>query len=422
MIFLQAGGALSAIAWVLVALSGAQPAWSRFALLFALLVAAWLAVYLQSPARLTKAGIWSVVGWAIVFRLIGAWAAPIYEDDFYRYLWDGHAFATTGTPYGQPPARWFGDDTVPPVMQKVLDHVSYPDIPTIYGPPCEFLFLAGYWISPGALWPVKLLLLAADLGALAILVLLLGDSKNLLLYAWCPLVIKEIAVTAHTDALPVFFLLAAIALLGRNRPLGAAAALALAIAARPFAIAVAPVVVWRSGWKVRIATLVFWVLIYVPFVLRGATELEGMRAFAGGWEFNSFAFALLESAFGENARLISPGLFALIAGTYLIGCLRNRTVPRADLILLVLYLFASVVNPWYLLLLAPFVALNPSATGVAALCAVLVSYATGRNLGIPGLGPFDHPEWVRPVEAMIVATGAVVDVVLKRRGAAKATA
>src|SRR3954452_13601957 len=44
---------------------------------------------------------WMLAG-AVVFRLIGFLGQPIYEDDFYRYLWDGRAFALTGNPYQHP--------------------------------------------------------------------------------------------------------------------------------------------------------------------------------------------------------------------------------------------------------------------------------------------------------------------------------
>src|SRR3954454_4847359 len=46
---------------------------------------------------------WILAG-AVLFRLIGFLGQPIYEDDFYRYLWDGRAFALTGSPYQHPPS------------------------------------------------------------------------------------------------------------------------------------------------------------------------------------------------------------------------------------------------------------------------------------------------------------------------------
>ena len=67
------------------------------------------------------------------------------------------------------------------------------------------------------------------------------------------------------------------------------------------------------------------------------------------------------------------------------------------------------MNPWYLLWLLPFVALNPTAAGLTALAAVSLSYATGLNLSDPALDNFAHPSWVRPIEYGAVALAAAVD-------------
>ncbi len=57
-----------------------------------------------------------------------------------------------------------------------------------------------------------------------------------------------------------------------------------------------------------------------------------------------------------------------------------------------------VLNPWYLVWLAPFVALAPTRRAVALLAVVPLSYATGLNLGDPTLATYGQPNWVRPIE------------------------
>ena len=86
---------------------------------------------------------------------------------------------------------------------------------------------------------------------------------------------------------------------------------------------------------------------------------------------------------------------------------------RADLVLGVFFCWSPIVNPWYLILMAPFVALRPSAWGIAATISVLISYATGLNLGRSDMGPFDHPGWVRPLEIAPVLFGLAYE--LKRK-------
>ena len=54
---------------------------------------------------------WSdILFFAVAYRVIGVFAFPVLEDDFYRYLWDGWQTVTQGTPYGLAPAAYFGVD------------------------------------------------------------------------------------------------------------------------------------------------------------------------------------------------------------------------------------------------------------------------------------------------------------------------
>src|SRR3954468_23469172 len=107
-----AAGFLSAAAYTLLAWvsHSAGPVPLRiFFLCLGLAAAASLFVFTAyRNAALTRSLKYQLLAWAILFRIIGFAGAPIYEDDFYRYLWDGRTFATTGTPYGQPPSGSFG--------------------------------------------------------------------------------------------------------------------------------------------------------------------------------------------------------------------------------------------------------------------------------------------------------------------------
>lgn len=74
------------------------------------------------------------------------------------------------------------------------------------------------------------------------------------------------------------------------------------------------------------------------------------------------------------------------------------------------FLFSATVNPWYLLWLAPFVALRPWSAGIAAMALVSLSYITGLNLGQSNLDNFEHPDWVRGVEYGGIALAGAVEV------------
>ena len=85
---------------------------------------------------------------AILFRVTGLFAEPIFEDDWYRYLWDGRTFVVEGNPYDRAPDAYFAAE-VPEQFGRILDGVNYPGVPTIYGPVCQYVFAASYLVAAG---------------------------------------------------------------------------------------------------------------------------------------------------------------------------------------------------------------------------------------------------------------------------------
>jgi len=353
-----------------------------------------------------------LIGWAILFRIFGLIGGPIYEDDFYRYLWDAFRFAQDGTPYGVPPEAFFADPGVPAHFQRILDQVNYPELPTIYGPVTQIFFLLGYWLSPGSIVAVQVPLVLVDLLAI-VLLLRLAPARGVLLYAWCPLVIKEIAFTAHPDGVAVSLLLGAVVLGQRERLRGAAVCLALAVGAKVLALLLVPFVLAQARpvhWGMFAGTLA---LLYLPFLLQGGTDLGTLVVFAREWEFNAAVFSFLKPWLSNSLARATCGL--LLAGGlawYYVVYRRSgpTAVPRGDWIFGGLLALWPVVNAWYLLWLLPFAAIRPSAWAWTASVTVLLSYVTGLNLDDLQMEPFGHPVWVRPVEYGLVALALLYDV------------
>ena len=338
--------------------------------------------------------------WAIAFRICGLVGGPLLEDDFYRYLWDGYRFATTGTPYAVVPEAFFTDPTVPTAFHSVLDGINHPELPTIYGPTTQFIFLLGYWLRPGSIAALQGLLIVVDL-ATVILLLRLAPARNVMLYAWCPLVIKEIAFTAHPDGIGVGLLLAALVLARNYRWRSAAVCLGLACGAKIFALVLVPFVLVSASvrhWVLFGATLT---ALYAPFALSGGTDLYSLLVFAQEWEFNSAAYGLLTLALPAFEAKLVLGL----AGALFWGwCYRRyrrdegQSVPRGDWVYGVLLAASPVINPWYLLWLLPFAAIFPSIWAWTASMAVLLSYVTGLHLNDYALQAYQQPLWARLLE------------------------
>ena len=154
-----------------------------------------------------------------------------------------------------------------------------------------------------------------------------------MLYAWCPLVVKEIAFTAHPDGAGACLLLAAIVLARDRRWRMAAVTIGLAAGAKTFGLVLAPLVL--AGARVR-----HWMLfgatlaaVYAPFALRGGSDLASFGVFAREREFNSALFGLLKTVAPPfEARLILGLAFAAFWGCYYERYRRSgaQGVPRGD--------------------------------------------------------------------------------------------
>ena len=355
--------------------------------------------------------------WAVAFRLCGLIGGPFYEDDFYRFLWDGYQFAVAGSPYGVAPEAFFIDPAVPEAFQRILDKINNPELPTIYAPVTQLVFLLAFLLAPGSILGLQVLLVLIDLAVVALLIRL-APPRNVMLYAWCPLVVKEIAFTAHPDGIGVCLLLAAL-VLARNR-LWPAAALCLgaAVGAKVFALVLAPFVLLGAKfrhWALFGATLM---LLYAPFLVLGDTHIPSLLLFAQQWEFNSFLF-------GPVSMVLPPleakALLGLIFAALWIGCYfqyyrgDRPYPPRGDWLYGLLLATSAVINPWYLLWVLPFAAVFPSAWAWTASLAVLLSYITGLNLGDYDLQSYQQPVWVRPVEFGLILMALAWDGLHRRR-------
>ena len=376
----------------------------------------WLAVFALLAKHPDGVPVGRLIIWAVAFRVCGLFGVPLFEDDYFRYLWDGYRFAETGTPYGWIPAASFADENVPAAFQRVLDQVNYPDVATIYGPTTQFAFLLGYLVAPASLWPVQLVLIGIDILLIRLLAIL-AAPRFVLLYAWCPLVIKEVAFTAHPDGLGAFLLVAAVLLRYREHARPAAMCLALAVGAKVFALLLVPFVLARAGsraWIVFAATLS---LLYLPFVIQGGTDLTALALFAASWEFNSALFGLLSQWLpAAQTKWLLGAVLLVLGGTYWRHYARHSAgqIPRGDWIFGCFLLAAPVINPWYALWLLPFAAVYPSCWAWTASLALLLSYVTGLNLGVFDFGPFAHPHWLRPLEFGLILAAVGVDVWRRR--------
>ena len=349
--------------------------------------------------------------WTAAFRLLGCLGQPLLEDDFYRYLWDGYRFFESGSPYGIAPAAFFGDGTIPQQFINVLAQVNYPQFPTIYGPTLEYSFLLAHLIAPAQVWPLQILYFLLDLALIALL-LKMVEARWVLLYAWSPLVIKELAFTAHPDGLGVFFLMLALFWRQREYFAGASVALALSVGAKVFAWLLVPFVLWRMPRRYWAVFALVLTGLYAPFLVDGDADLAGLRVFVERWQFNGSLFPLLQHWLSP---VVSKVLLAMVFLVFYLWVFTRHSrmdwrMPRGDWLFGVFFLFAPVVNAWYLIWLLPFAVIFPTAWAWSASFAVLLSYLIGINfMGVTYLPLMQQPWWVLSLEYGVVLLALVFD-------------
>ena len=361
---------------------------------------------------------------ALALGAIGMLTQPLLEDDHFRYLWDGYITATTGKPFAHAPSHYFLDAGVPGVMQDALNGINNPDIPTIYGPVLQALFALCYWIAPAALWPLKLVLLGAQVAVVLLLRFAGARPRWLMLLTLHPLLVKESAMTAHPDILIGAALLAAV-LAWRRKQQGLAAILAATAVAMKFS-AVAALLFFcinrdgRLSARGCLAMLLTLGILYAPVLLsasRGGESLA-VAAFAGQWTFNPLVFKWVAAALGDAvARVTCMGLFALawliLAGQWIAklrgagGKELNPPSPPLVGVFIAMLLLSPVVNPWYWLWVLPLAMLPFSPVAWVAASASLLAYShvLAQVMAGSSIATYAVPLWATGLQSVaIVAT------------------
>jgi hypothetical protein len=350
--------------------------------------------------------------WAIVFRLVGIFGSPVLEDDFYRYLLDGCVFVSSGTPYGIAPSSLFSGNTLTPECQAALNWVNNPDLPTIYGPLLQYVFALSHILSPANIDFLQVMLVVFDLGVILILARM-ASPRAVMLYAWSPLVLKEIAFTAHPDVVGALLLLGAFSYRYQGRSVYACILVALACSAKIFALLALPFFLFRQPLKHWLIVAGVMIVLYLPFLFQGHTDMIVLGIFAERWEFNASVFEVVRLAVSDMAaRLLCLGLFLAWYGYYFVQYYQQRfapEIPRMDWIFGMFFIMSPVVNAWYLLWLLPYATLRPSYWAWTASVVISLSYATGLNLVESNLGAYQIDPYARALEIAAISVALLFD-------------
>lgn len=370
------------------------------------MVAAWLCFAMgafwirRHPAFCSgRLGMALILGAALITRVRLLPVRPTLSTDIYRYLWDGRVIMAGRNPYALPPTApelaAFGDPR--------KRHINFPEVRTPYPPVSEAFFALVALCKPDSVLIMKAALGVCELLSLWIMAVLLGRLQrpraDLLLYAWNPLVIAETWLHGHNDCLGVTLLLACLLPLTRRtersseapNPSGAASAsaawsagawLGLAAMSKPHALLALPILLPRIGWRGLLMTLAVIGACFLPFLDAGSHLMGGAQEMAN-WSTNGSLYPLFR--IGSQALGLEERFARALCGALLLLCLgllfrRSMREPmgapgvyrRLGYALTAGCLVSPVLQPWYLVWIAPFAALTQTAslfifTGVVTL-------------------------------------------------------
>jgi hypothetical protein len=361
-----------------------------------------------------RAALIFILGLAALMRVLILFAPP-HSTDIYRYIWDGRVQAAGINPYRYIPAD--------PALESLRDEAIYPGInrreyaPTIYPPTAQLVFWAGAQLGE-TVTAMKLAMLAFEAVAIwAILALLAArglPAALVLIYAWHPLAIWEVAGSGHVDIVAVAFLMLAVLAAERGARWSAGAALALAALAKFFPLALAPALWRRWDWKLPLATLLTAALLYLPYLSVGGKVFGFLGGYAdeGGLTTgDGFLLAVLFRHAGLGDMALPAFVLcalALLAGLAIGTTLRARPerpdLPGAFAIATAFTVLISPHHAWYFLWLIPFLCFSLSPSVLYLTLAAPALYRVGWPPSLLGAALLYLPfllllaiETVRPV-------------------------
>ena len=371
--FVGSGLVLSLCVAGLVATGDATRAVDRFLLLHGLAFAAYL-LALGSSSGLSPRALQAALGLGLAWRLALALAPPLLSNDVNRYVWEGRIQLHGGNPYAwddRPTAtKWVA---LRDEVHAGLNHENY----TALYPPLWQMAAAAVVRVHDSVAAMKLFLVACEVAAMLVLGRVLRrrgqPPERLLVWAWSPLALVEIAGSGHNEAFGLLFVALALLGLESGRPLLAALASALGFQAKllPGLLAAA----WLRRFRARdvaAAVLLAAALVW-PYWGARKTLLLSLGKFAEFWRFNETLFAPLEALLGHaGAVRAGAGLTLLLA---LVLAWRRTEPARAGLLVTVTALLLGPnLLPWYALWLLPFVVLLEAPAALLFTGTVALSY------------------------------------------------
>jgi hypothetical protein len=346
---------------------------------------------------------------AIACRLAVLFSEPYLSSDIYRYVWDGIVQHAHISPYRYVPGNPVLEFLRAP-HQDIFDNINRRDYAhTIYPPAAQALFYLITSISGTVTFMKTAMVLFEGITMYALIELLrnLGIRREqTLLYAWCPVVIWEIAGSGHLDSAAMAFIALALLACYRKQPILTGLFLAIAILLKFYPLVLFPALYRRGDFKMPATVTAVIALAYAAYSSVGMLVF----GFLGGYAKEEGLATGTRYFLLELAQRI-PGLHNVTPTVYVVFCAAvlaaimwwcwktagqqgSHTLdhfgPTGDAFFLLpafalaaalMFLF-SPHYAWYIIWLVPFFTLMPNLPILTYLLGFFYLYTTA--LAVPG--------------------------------------
>lgn len=333
------------------------------------LAAVWLTLRGKESRSLLVVGL----AFAALFRLSVLFAPPYLSDDIYRYVWDGRVQAAGINPYRYVPA----DQS----LLRLRDETIYPKInrrdsaPTIYPPVAEGVFFLTTRVSESVTW-MKATMVGFEAIGIWLTVQLLGSfglsRQRVLIYAWHPLAVWEIAGSGHLDAMVIGSIAMALVFRRKNAEAATGVMLAFATLVKFFPAMLFVALYKRWSWKIPVAFTLTTVVAYLPYLSVGPLRVFGFlpgyaneRGMISGEQY--FLLVLARKLTHFQLPMVAYLTLCLVALVVVAAWLMykkrddNLTYIRSSLIIASFFMvLLSPHFPWYFVWLLPLLCFVPS--------------------------------------------------------------
>jgi len=291
-------------------------------------------------------------------------AAP--SDDINRYLWEGKL-----TAHGVSPYQGLAED------QKYVEFrddywlkMNHINKPTAYPPLAMQTFrgINSFGYSPVS---YKIVFLLIDLAIIAMLLALLAHLQRplhwALLYGLSPLTLLSFSAEGHFDVVMVAAFVAALLAFSKRWFVACGVAVGIAVGVKLMAAVIAPILLWRTGWKGISACLITLLLPLLFYWNDLYSVLNALFVFGSSGAFNGSVHSILRSLLDstKSASSVVTALYIISWITAFWLMLRRQLWSALLLAFGGLLVLSPIIHFWYLTWVLPLIALRPKLSWIS---------------------------------------------------------